>query len=435
MTSNDIAIKVENVSKRYRIGSKEEIKENFASAIFEFIKSPLKNYRKYRSLYKFDDINPESNSNSSDIIWALRDVSFEVTKGEVLGIIGRNGAGKSTLLKILARITDPTNGRAEIIGRISSLLEVGTGFHPELTGRENVYLNGIVLGMTKAEVHKKFDEIVEFSGVKKFIDTPVKRYSSGMKLRLAFSVAAHLDPEILIIDEVLAVGDIAFQKKCISKMEDVSHKGRTILFVSHNLPAVRSLCSRAIFLENGKVAYSGPTEEAINYYSKSSAEIVQKQNLLHRKDRQGGDLFRFSRVDFIDPHTKSPLDTIFSGTPLLIKIGYFCESPTVLEDANIAISFFTEDGTLLFACPSQAVGKTFRIVNGEWELFCKIPKCPLKAGRYAYTLRAEFRGSCIDWVKQAGYLDVEAGDYYGTGKIPGRAHQYGILLDYDWSEK
>jgi len=204
MSSKDIAIKVENISKVYRIGSKEELHDSFGSALVDLIKSPLKNYRKYRSLYKFDDIKPERNdnpaSNPSDIIWALNDISFQQKKGEVLGIIGRNGAGKSTLLKILSRITDPTSGRIEIRGKISSLLEVGTGFHNELTGRENVYLNGTILGMKKKEVERKFDEIVQFSGVEKFIDTPVKRYSSGMKVRLAFSVAAHMEPDILIID-------------------------------------------------------------------------------------------------------------------------------------------------------------------------------------------------------------------------------------------
>jgi lipopolysaccharide transport system ATP-binding protein len=235
MSSNNIVIKVENMSKRYRIGLKEKTHDSIGSAIFDFMKSPLNNYRKYRSLYKFDDISqnhrPDSNSNSSDIIWALKDVSFEVEHGEVLGIIGTNGAGKSTLLKILSRITDPTNGSAKIKGRVASLIEVGTGFHQELSGRENVYLNGTVLGMKKKEVDQKFDQIVDFSGIEKFIDTPVKRYSSGMTVRLAFAVAAHLEPEILIIDEVLAVGDAAFQKKCLNKMRDVSQAGRTVLFV------------------------------------------------------------------------------------------------------------------------------------------------------------------------------------------------------------
>jgi len=269
MISNNIAIKVENISKRYRIGLKEDMYDTAGMAIFDFIKRPLKNYRKYRSLYRFNDSNPDSSHDFSDIIWALRDVSFEVKHGEVLGIIGRNGAGKSTLLKILTKITDPTVGRAEIRGRVSSLLEVGTGFHPELTGRENVYLNGTILGMRKKEVDRKFDQIVDFSGVEKFINTPVKRYSSGMRVRLAFSVAAHLEPEVLLIDEVLAVGDADFQKKCLNKMEEVGQEGRTVLFVSHNMPAVCRLCNRTILLEGGRLIEDGSSEQVVSSYLNS----------------------------------------------------------------------------------------------------------------------------------------------------------------------
>ncbi|GBC60942.1 ABC transporter [Desulfonema ishimotonii] len=274
MKSQNIAVRVEELSKLYRIGVKEEMHENFAGAIVDFIRSPFKNYRKYRSLYRFDDVNidtgiPESDDAVSDIIWALRNVSFEVRRGEVLGIIGRNGAGKSTLLKVLSRITDPTRGRVEIRGRVSSLLEVGTGFHQELTGRENVYLNGTILGMTKKEIDRKFDEIVAFSGIERFIDTPVKRYSSGMKIRLAFSVASHLEPEILIVDEVLAVGDAEFQKKCLNTMQDVGQQGRTVLFVSHNMPAITRMCERAILMEEGQVFEIGPAYRVVNSYLNS----------------------------------------------------------------------------------------------------------------------------------------------------------------------
>jgi len=275
MNYSDVAIKVENMSKCYRIGLKGEIHNTFGSAVLEFIKSPLKNYRKYRSLYNFNEISSTDMQNSEvsfpDIIWALRNVSFQMPQGEVLGIIGKNGAGKSTLLKILSRITDPTNGCAEIHGRVSSLLEVGTGFHQELTGRENIYLNGTVLGMTKKEIARKFDEIVEFSGVGKFIDTPVKRYSSGMKVRLAFSVAAHLEPEILLIDEVLAVGDTEFQEKCLGKMEAVSQEGRTILFVSHNMGPIANLCRRVLWLENGQIKLDGPAPEVVRAYLSSGS--------------------------------------------------------------------------------------------------------------------------------------------------------------------
>jgi lipopolysaccharide transport system ATP-binding protein len=270
MITADTAIKVENISKCYRIGLKEKVHDSLSGAMLEFIRGPLNNYRKYRSLYKFEDLKAGSGGNSSgnpaDIIWALNGVTFQVKRGEVIGIIGRNGAGKSTLLKILTRITDPTGGRAEIRGRVSSLLEVGTGFHQELTGRENVYLNGTVLGMTKKEVDRKFDEIVDFSGVEKFIDTPVKRYSSGMNVRLAFAVAAHLEPEILLVDEVLAVGDASFQRKCLNKMQDVGQRGRAVLFVSHNMPAIATLCERAILLDEGKIVEDGPSQHVVASY-------------------------------------------------------------------------------------------------------------------------------------------------------------------------
>ena len=269
MTQKDIAIKVKNLSKVYRIGMKEDAYKSIVGGIAHFLKSPIKNYRKYRSLYKFNDLQSDSDNTSQGIIWALKNISFEVKKGEVLGIIGKNGAGKSTLLKILSRITGPTSGSAEIHGRVSSLLEVGTGFHPELTGRENIYLNGSILGMRKKELDRKFDEIVEFSGIEKFIDTPVKRYSSGMQVRLAFSVAAHLEPEIMVIDEVLAVGDADFQKKCLNKMEHVGRHGRTILFVSHNLPAVTRLCQRAILLDEGKLLEDGPSSRIVSSYLNS----------------------------------------------------------------------------------------------------------------------------------------------------------------------
>jgi lipopolysaccharide transport system ATP-binding protein len=258
----DWSIKVENLSKLYRIGLKEQHHETFVGASIDFLRSPIRNLKDLRGLTNFT----ESDADSENVIWALRDVSFEVAEGEVLGVIGANGAGKSTLLKILAGITEPTSGRALVEGRIASLLEVGTGFHPDLTGRENIYLNGTILGMTKAEVDRKFDEIVAFSGVEKFIDTPVKRYSSGMKVRLAFAVAAHLEPEILLVDEVLAVGDAEFQKKCLGRIEDITRGGRTVLFVSHDLGAVRMICREAAFFSNGSMVRRGAAKEVVEEY-------------------------------------------------------------------------------------------------------------------------------------------------------------------------
>src|SRR3990167_5029385 len=259
---SDIAIKVENLSKLYRIGNRESYKA-LRDVLSDAISAPFRWFRNSQS--------------ANNYFWALKDISFEVKKGEVIGIIGRNGAGKSTLLKILCRITEPTEGYAKIYGRVGSLLEVGTGFHPELTGRENIYLNGAILGMSKAEINRKFDEIVAFAEVEKFIDTPVKHYSSGMYTRLAFAVAAHMETEILLVDEVLAVGDITFQKKCLGKMEDVAKKGRTVLFISHNMNMVRLLCEQTLLLDNGKTEAIGKTDKVIEKYLRTSTRVDKNQ--------------------------------------------------------------------------------------------------------------------------------------------------------------
>ncbi|MEQ8924672.1 MAG: ABC transporter ATP-binding protein [Fulvivirga sp.] len=280
----EVVISVKEVSKRYRIGVADERKDTLAGQIGQLLLSPFKNFKRLIQLKNFKD------TDASNVSWALKNVNFEVNRGEVLGIIGHNGAGKSTLLKILSRITEPTEGEIQIKGRVSSLLEVGTGFHPELSGRENVYMNGTILGMTKKEIDAKFDEIVEFSGIGKYLDTPVKFYSSGMKVRLAFSVAAHLEPEILIIDEVLAVGDAEFQNKCLGKMNEVANSGRTVLFVSHNIAAVKSLCSRSIVLKGGMKIFDGLTKDGIDNYLDSSAENVGNENVNNG--------FRLSRLTF-----------------------------------------------------------------------------------------------------------------------------------------
>lgn len=260
---NQHAIVATNISKRYRIGLTEDPRKTLANTLLTAIKSPVENWRRLRQLTNFGN-----GENSDDIIWALKDVSFSVEPGEVVGVIGRNGAGKSTLLKVISRITHPTHGRLELRGQVSSLLEVGTGFHPELTGRENVFLNGTILGMRRKEIEQKFDEIVDFSGVEKFIDTPIKRYSTGMRVRLAFSVAAHLEPEILLVDEVLAVGDALFQKKSLGKMKSVAQHGRTVLFVSHQMDAIRSLCPRTLLMADGRLADDGETNKVVDHYMK-----------------------------------------------------------------------------------------------------------------------------------------------------------------------
>lgn len=351
MAVNDIAIRIENVSKIYRLGAKEEAEDSLIKSFAQMIKSPIKNYKKYNSLYNFSDLdfdNPANNDNAN-ILWALKNVSFEVAKGEVVGIIGRNGAGKSTLLKILSRITPPARGSIEIHGRSSSLLEVGTGFHPELTGRENIYLNATILGMRRKEVDEKFDEIVEFSGVEKFLDTPVKRYSSGMAVRLAFSVAAHLDPEILIIDEVLAVGDAAFQEKCLSKMQDVGSSGKTVFFVSHNMSAVTRLCERVIMLENGQVVADGPAREIVSDYMHGGAQTMAERTWSDPARAPGGEIARLRsvRIKGEDGKTTDVFDirsaVFFEMTFEVIEGGYILLPHFLLRnDENVEV-FMTID--------------------------------------------------------------------------------------------
>jgi lipopolysaccharide transport system ATP-binding protein len=324
VNNKEIAVKIENISKCYRIGLKKNIHDSIGSAVIDFIKSPIKNYQYYRSLYKFDDVKIGQHNTDkvpSNVIWALRDVSFEVEQGQAVGIIGRNGAGKSTLLKILSKVTHPSRGYAEIHGRISSLLEVGTGFHPELTGRDNVYLNATILGMKKKEVDRKFDEIVDFSGIEKFIDTPVKRYSSGMKVRLAFSVAAHLEPEILIIDEVLAVGDADFQKKCLNKMENIGQEGRTVIFVSHNMPAIARLCERVIVIEEGRLIEDGPSHKVISTYLNSGLGTTAAREWSESEKAPSGPVARLRAVRALTEEGEVS-DTFDIRNPIRIEMEY-----------------------------------------------------------------------------------------------------------------
>lgn len=351
MIDKDIAVKVENLGKRYRIGMAEEASDNIGQALFNVIKSPFKNYKKYRSLYNFKDSGANEMHESEDVFWALRGLNFEVRRGEVVGIIGTNGAGKSTLLKILSKITTPTEGRAEIRGRVSSLLEVGTGFHKELTGRENVYMNATILGMRKKEVDKKFDQIVEFSEVEKFLDTPVKRYSMGMRVRLAFAVAAHLEPEILIIDEVLAVGDAAFQRKCLDTMQDVGKHGKTVLFVSHNMAAVARLCQRAILLDQGKILKDGPAGSTVSMYLTGSMHGESGVRSWPELSSAPGDqVVRLREVRTISEDGQS-LEGYDIRKPIGLQMEY-----EVLEDGNILFPYYeviNDDGVKIFSSVDQ----------------------------------------------------------------------------------
>ncbi|MGM0582479.1 MAG: ABC transporter ATP-binding protein [Bacteroidota bacterium] len=407
----DTAISVQGLGKHYIIGHKKE--GDFRHAIGN----------KLRNIFRPD-------ASEKEIFWALKDIDFEIKHGEAVGIIGRNGAGKSTLLKILSRITDPSKGRFEINGRVSSLLEVGTGFHNELSGRENIYLNGTILGMKRAEIRQKFDEIVDFSGVEKFLDTPVKHYSSGMKVRLAFSVAAHLEPEILIVDEVLAVGDAEFQKKCLGKMDQVSkNEGRTVLFVSHNMGAVQNLCGRGIVLNQGEIVSDENINNAVNTYLSFNKQTLNSE-LQYRKDRRGNGALTFKNVSFYNAETEQLLDVAASGIDLKIRFEY----STILnsgEEVVFSIGFFTQQGVFLFACRSDSADQKV-YVNGENTSECFIPNLPLRKGIYNYNIIAYHKGEVIDHIQDAGDLMVEAGDYYKTGKLPA-GERPGLLVNYSWN--
>jgi len=417
---SDIAIRVENLSKRYRIGRREKYL-TLSEVLTRSFTAP---FRFFRRNEHSSDTNHQSQDN---YIWALKDVSFEVKRGEVVGIIGRNGAGKSTLLKILARITDPTEGYAEVRGRVGSLLEVGTGFHPELTGRENIYLSGAVLGMKKKEIDKKFDEIVAFAELEKFIDTPVKHYSTGMHVRLAFAVAAHLDPEILLVDEVLAVGDAAFQRKCLGKMEDVAKEGRTVLFVSHNMAAVASLCSKAILLESGKLTKEGEVSKVIENYISSLSMLSENLTVRQRQDRKGSGRVRITDVYLIDQDGRRVRE-VFSGQKVCFVIEY--ESSNTLTSPMFEIIICSHSGQPLLHCDNEISGNQFQMLPPIGSVQCCLKRLPLSPGLYRVNVGVESCGEVMDRVSDAFVFQVIEGDFYGTGRLP---RSSGIcLVDYTW---
>ncbi len=373
---SDLIIKVENLSKRYRIGVKDETHDNLTGKIISWIISPFTNFRRVQKLSKFN------NDDAQDIIWAMKNISFEVNNGEILGIIGKNGAGKSTLLKILSRIVEPTSGQATVYGRVASLLEIGTGFHRELSGRENIYLNGTILGMTKGEINKNFDDIVEFSEVGKFIDTPVKRYSSGMYVRLAFAVAAHLNPEVLIIDEVLAVGDAAFQKKCLGKMSETAKSGRTVLFVSHNMHTIQHLCSRTILLEDGKIVLDGKTNEVVGHYLRQDTDtLIEGENNLkkwHGTRKSFGNL-RLTAVRTLD--NNGEICTIFNiYDPITIEVDI-----KNITDNGFVLSYMIHDpqANMVYHIRSQDSNIVTQHLNSKTTVRMTIPELRLVENTYS----------------------------------------------------
>ena len=373
---SDTVIKVEGLGKSYRIGATIDRSPTLRDAIVKAAKVPGQVLRGQRPPRK-------------ETIWALRDVSFDVQQGQVLGVIGRNGAGKSTLLKILSRITEPTTGYARITGRVGSLLEVGTGFNPELTGRENIFLNGAILGMGRKEIVRKFDEIVEFSGVEKFIDTPVKRYSSGMYLRLAFSVAAHLEPEILVVDEVLAVGDADFQRKCLGKMGDVASEGRTVLFVSHNMSAVMSLTNEAIVLDKGELVYRAPTQQAVEFYMSSGFSQSSERRWQPDEIPDSAAPFKPVALRVIDPRGHRS-DTVRSIEPLTVEMEY--ELSEAIQGLRVGIYLQTVRGELVFVSFDTDSADDFKKhatrAAGKYISRCQIPTDMFNEGQYVLGMNA-----------------------------------------------
>ncbi len=403
-------IAVENLGKQYRVGAtladygrlSEELSRNAARLLRR----------------------PSEAPSTTREFWALREVSFSVGEGEVVGIVGRNGAGKTTLLKILSRITSPTTGRAVVHGRVGSLLEVGTGFHSELSGRENVYLNGAILGMRRREIDAKFDDIVEFAEVQRFIDTPVKRYSSGMAVRLAFAVAAFLEPEILFIDEVLSVGDQAFQQRCLGRMGEIAQSGRTILFVSHSLAAVSALCDRGVLIERGRVIGDGPVEEVLARY----VEMVREGgdlDLRDREDRQGDGRLRFTSLSVTGPQ----------GAPRTwddAQFSLFYEATSDLPEVMTSFAVYGPLGEPVFQMTNRIAGQEFRNLPRKGEIRCMVPSIPIAPGLYTINLYCEVNGVLADWIHGAGTFEIVERDVFGSGHLPPPGHGR-LVLPNTWS--
>ena len=399
---NDIAIRVEDLGKRYRIGTAPERYKTLRDSIVAGVNAPIQRLKRGKAV--------TSTSAEAGSIWALRNISFEVPRGKVLGIVGRNGAGKSTLLKILSRVTEPTEGNAEIHGRVGSLLEVGTGFHPELTGRENIYLNGAILGLKHLEIDRKFDEIVSFSEVEQFIDTPVKRYSSGMYLRLAFAVAAHLEPEILVVDEVLAVGDAEFQRKCMGKMSDVAQAGRTVLFVSHNMSAVLRLTEETLVLDKGHLTYQAATPQAVDYYM--AAGFSGAGERVWTPAEVPADSAPFTPVALrLRDQQARVADTIRSTEPCTVEIEYRLDQP--ITGLRVGIYLLTMRGEYVFTSfdlddPNQFEKLGIRQV-GHYISRCTIPANTLNEGRYVLAVNASsFRIKRYFWDDHGLAFTVDA---------------------------
>ena len=418
------AITVETLSKQYRLGQRLRQKySDLRDVITSAASAPIRMIRSL--LEKHQARNVGNDGNRQEHIWAVDNVSFKVQPGEVIGIIGRNGAGKSTLLKMLSRVVEPTSGRIVIRGRVGSLLEVGTGFHPDLTGRENIYLNGSILGMTRREIDRKLDEIIDFSGVEKFIDTPIKRYSSGMQVRLAFSVAAHLEPEILIIDEVLAVGDAEFQKKCLGKMRDAASGGRTVLFVSHNMGAIEALCNRVIVMAGGRTDYDGPVNTAMKHYHDN---ILLPNATNENVYTPGNGVSTVFRSAVLLDENGNETNTIAVGSQFRLRIGVSVPEP--ITNPTIGLGLDNLFGQRILSVHSPSTDSKITELIGDMEINCDIPMLPLFPGEYMLKLSLDINGHEADWVNNVLQFSVRNGNMFGQGRS---AHRGYCVAPSDWS--
>ncbi|MCE9529632.1 MAG: ABC transporter ATP-binding protein [Planctomycetes bacterium] len=385
------AVRVEKLSKHYRLENGPSYPLNLQESMAHGMRSFWRKVRGRAGEHMRD-------------FWALRDVSFEVKPGEVVGILGRNGAGKSTLLKILSRITEPSSGRAELRGRLGSLLEVGTGFHPELTGRENIFLNGSLLGMSRADIRAQYDDIVSFADIPGFLDTPVKRYSSGMYVRLAFAIAVHLHPDILVLDEVLAVGDAGFQRKCLSKMRDVSHDGRTVLFVSHDMAAVRRLCDRAILISKGRITAEGPANDVVTEYLATDCDLLLPNKAIDLTDskRRGSGMVKFSKVEI---HGAENGSNVVANGPMNVRMTLLAED--FREADSLSVVLFDRSGVKILNADTMTLDRPIRFSEGEHRVSMRIHRVPLNPGVYTLGLWLAKRPAAVfDWIEAAGEIEI-----------------------------
>lgn len=414
----NVAIHLEQLGKKYQIAGHQIRHDRLGDQLLSSLSAP---FRKAKNVLRG---RAEGAAGLTDTIWALKDVSFEITHGEAVGIIGRNGAGKSTLLKILSQITEPSTGYADIYGRVGSLLEVGTGFHPELTGRENVYLNGAILGMSRKEIQRKFDQIVDFADIERFIDTPVKHYSSGMYVRLAFSVAAHLQPEILLVDEVLAVGDAAFQRKCLDKMDEVAQGGRTVVFVSHNMGLVQTLCERGIYIDNGQVVRDGPIRAAVGDYL-SSLSTAATVPVALRTDRRGNGMARIIAVE-VSGENRSD-GTLEFGRGACFRF----EADRPVQDMSVTFELFDEIGQRLTAFHSRDRGHSDNFHSSKDLVFeCFIDQFPLLPGEYSLSCWLTGDNALLDGISAAAIIRVVDGDM--DGRIPPDNVKFSVIIPHRW---